>query len=50
MELLEKTGGRLMVFSSNGCSKGVGSLNSRDKVSAYNTNDELQLFSHTKEH
>ena len=49
-QLLEKTGGRLMVFSSNGCSKGVGSLKSRDKVMAYNTPEELQLFSHTKEH
>ena len=50
VHLLEKTGGRLMVFSSAGCSKGVGSLKSRDKVVAYNTNEELQLFLHTKEH
>lgn len=40
-QLMEKTGGRLMVFSSNGCSKGVGALKSRDKVLSYNTNEEL---------
>ena len=30
-----------MVFSSSGCSKGVGALKSRDKVLSYNTNEEL---------
>jgi hypothetical protein len=38
------------VFTSNGCSKGIGSLNSRDKVLAHNTPEELLLFQHTSEH
>jgi protein transport protein SEC24 len=49
-QLLEKSGGRIVAFSSNGCTRGVGSLKSRDKVLEYNTSDELNLFKHTKEH
>jgi hypothetical protein len=49
-QLLEGSGGHVLVFSSNGCSKGVGSLKTRDKVLVHNTPEELQLFQHTSEH
>jgi len=42
--LLGKGGGRVMVFSSNMCSMGVGLLKSRDNVKVYNTDQEKALF------
>ena len=38
--LLADDGGRVVVFSTNICSKGVGMLKSRDKVNIYNTDEE----------
>jgi len=49
-QLLEGHGGRVMVFGSNMCNKGVGSLKSRDKQAIYNKPEEKGLFVHTPEH
>ena len=48
--LLGEGGGRVMVFATKICSKGVGSLKSRDKVTLYNTDQEKSLFVHADDH
>jgi len=48
--LLGEDGGRVMVFTTTICSKGVGILKSRDKANIYNTDEEKSLFNHTTEH
>ena len=50
MNLLGIHGGRVLTFCSNLCSKGVGILKSRNHYAMYNTDNEGELYQHTKEH
>jgi len=49
-ELLDKRGGKILVFATNYCTKGVGKLKSRDDPKHYNTAEEKKMFMHTAEH
>jgi len=49
-ELLADRGGKVLVFATNYCSKGVGKLKSRDDPKHYNTPEEKKIFAHTAEH
>ena len=48
--LLADDGGRVLVFTTNMCSKGAGILKSRNDTKIYNTDQEKSLFGHTSEH
>lgn len=49
-ELLEKQGGKVLLFATNFSSKGPGQLKSRADPKEYNTDAEKKLFMHSKEH
>ena len=49
-KLLKSDGGKVLLFSSTICSKGLGQLKSRENPKDFNTDNEKFLFSHTKEH
>lgn len=50
MQLLERQGGRVVMFSSSLCSKGVGPLKNRNVIKQHNTDKEGQMYNHTPEH
>jgi len=50
LKLLEGQGGRVIMFSTNMCNKGVGNLKSRNNQKEYGSDNERNMFAHTKEH
>lgn len=49
-DLLDKRGGKVLLFSSNFCAIGAGKLQSRVNIKEIGTDAEKKLFSHTPEH
>ena len=49
-QLIQDCGGRILVFSSNICNRGVGTLKNNNHFKTYSTDEEKYLYAHTKLH
>ena len=49
-DLLDKRGGKVLLFATSYCSKGAGQLKSRIVPKEFNTDAEKKLFLHTPDH